>query len=70
MWDNVFENNAILKQMGHRKCRICRLSEALHVHEPCLILLYVKLREELLNLEWKIFMMKIEKEIDAQKIDR
>ena len=56
--------------MGHRKCRICRLSEALHVHQPCLILLYAKLREELLNLEWKIFMMKIEKEIDAQKIDR
>ena len=45
--------------MRSRKCPICRLAEQEPVHDSCHLLLRNKLREKLINIEWKIFKLEM-----------
>ena len=45
--------------MRQRKCPICRLAEHDPVHDACHMLLQSKLREKLINIEWKIFKLEM-----------
>ena len=45
--------------MRQRKCPVCRLAEHEPIHDACHMLLQSKLREKLINIEWKIFKLEM-----------
>ena len=45
--------------MRQRKCPICRFPENEPDHDTCHFLLQSKLRDKLLNIEWRIFKLEM-----------